>query len=89
MNNVRQRHRSFFRGVRDPQKASGANAESERNAENAALQAIRLYGDDNAHNRMLASLETIPLAPTGSGRADLFETHSYNQFTGLPEHKPG
>lgn len=84
LNDLRQRHRSFYRGVRDPEKSVSANITSMRNAENAGRIAERVYGTNTSENRMLASLETIPLDATGQGRADLFKV-MYDR-TNLPYH---
>ena len=72
-------HRSFMRGVRDPKYATGVSRNQyERNLKNANILAERDYGISIPETRMLASLRTAALEPTGYGRASLWD-HSLRQ----------
>ena len=88
LNKTLLRHRSFYRGVRDPYKGHGAYpAEDIRNAKNAERLAIERYGVSTPETRLDVSAGNIPLSPTGSGRATVFNPIKYDN--GLPVHSPG
>ena len=83
-----KQHRTFLRSSRDPKKelptADPQYAENKRNYDNAKKLAIQYYGENTPTTRLMASQETVPLDPTGSGRSGLFDVKIRKH--GLPIH---
>lgn len=87
-----KQHRTFLRSSRDPKKelptADPQYAENKRNYDNAKKIAIQYYGENTPTTRLMASQETVPLDPTGSGRSGLFGVEIPRRGLPIHHHSP-